>query len=138
MHALGFILIGLWSVLSSQPAAQTSPCPAEVTDTRKLVERLLTHPGHESSRQETGLVGVPASSVRRLTSGGDDAACRALNAEMASQTGQAGPWRWTYYTAGNRYFVAAQYVSAPGTRRVGFVPVYVFDPSFRLLEAYAM
>jgi hypothetical protein len=119
------------------PAGQ-GPCPVEVADTRVLVERLLTRPAHQPSREETGLVGVSPSTLRRLQDGGDDEACRTLNSAMGSSTGGSGRLRWTYYTAGDRYFVAAQLDAPAGTLQTGYVPVYVFGADFQLLGAYAM
>lgn len=113
-------------------------CPLEVPATRVLVERFLTRPAHEVSRQETGLTGADPGSIRLLLSGIDDFVCQQLNATVGSSTGQSGQWRWSYYTVGGRLVVAMQYVNEPGIRRVGFVPIYVYDTNLRLLGAYAM
>jgi hypothetical protein len=131
------ILLTVLGATAASPVAAT-PCPPEVANTRVLVERLLTRAAHLPSRQETGLVGVAPSSIRRLQDGSDDAACLALNSQMGSSTGQKGDRRWTYYAAGGRYFVAVQPVAVAGEQRVGYVPVYVYDSSTRLLGAYPL
>jgi hypothetical protein len=139
MLNMGF-LIGVLSALTAASADVTAAqaCPTEVPNTRVLVERFLTRAAHEPSRQETGLTGTLPSSIRLLQSETDDAVCARLNTAIGSSSGQSGPWRWTYYTAGGRYVVAMQYVSPPGERRVGFVPIFVYDASMRLLGTYAM
>jgi hypothetical protein len=112
-------------------------CPEEQPRTRGLVEKLLTATGHESSRQEMGLVGVSPASVRLLTEASDAAACNALH--PGGPVGTSGPWRWTFYTAGGKYFVAFHYVDAPGANlRVGFKPLLVYDANFQRIGEYAM
>lgn len=129
---------GLLLLLTAPGTSFGQSCPPEQPDTRVLVERFLTRPAHEISRQETGLTGVAASSIRLLTNGSDDSACQQLNAAAGTTAGQSGPWRWSYYTAGGRYFSSLHHVDDANTHRVGFVPVYVYDAQFRLLGVYAM
>lgn len=130
---------GLLMVLLRPGGAHGQACPPEYPETRVLVERFLTSPAHDPSRQETGVTGATVREIRLLLSGIDDGACHSLNAAAGSSTlGQSGPWRWSYFTAGGRFFVALHYVDDPGTRRVGFVPLYVYDAYGNLLGTYAM
>lgn len=129
----------LMALLGRPGEVSAQACPPEYPSTRALVERFLTRAAHHQSRQETGVSGASASEIRLLLSGGaDDGACQMLNAVVGSSTAQSGPWRWSYYTAGVRFFVALHYVDAPGSRRVGFVGLYVYDVNGRLLGTYAM
>lgn len=121
-----------------RPGTILGQCPAENPDTRVLVERFLTRPAHAQSRQETGVTSASPSGIRLLLNRIDRGACQTLNTAVGNSTGQSGRWRWSYYTAGGRYFVAMHYVDDPGTRRVGFVGLYVYDAAGRLLGTYAM
>jgi hypothetical protein len=129
---------GLLMVLLRPGVGFAQTCPPEYPETRALVERFLTRPAHAQSRQETGVTSTSPSEIRLLLNGIDGGACTSLNTWVGSSTGQAGPWRWSYYTAGGRFFVALHYVDDPGTRRVGFVGLYVYDAAGRLLGTYAM
>ena len=119
-------------------SAGAQVCPVEVPETRVLVERLLTAPGHAESRAETGLTGASPGAVRLLVDATDAAVCQQINATVGSSAGASGNWRWSYYTVGGRLIVAVQYADPPTSRRVGFVPVYVYDSALNLLGAYAM
>lgn len=130
---------GLMMMLLAMPGAlPAQACPSEAPGTRVLVQRFLTRPALQPVRLATGLAGADTSQIRLLSNGADDSVCQQLNTAVGSSTGQSGPWRWSYYTAAGRLIVALQYVDAPGTRRVGFVPLYVYDTSPRLLGTYAM
>jgi hypothetical protein len=123
------------------PQPSTEPvlpaCPEEQPRTRRLVEKLLTATGHESSRQEMGLVGVSPANIRLLTDASDAAACNALH--PGGPVGTSGDWRWTFYMAGGRYFVSFHYVDPPGAnQRIGFNPLLVYDANFQRIGEYAM
>jgi hypothetical protein len=113
-------------------------CPPEQPDTRDMIRRFLTSPNHEPSRQVTGLVGVSPADVRLLSDPADAAACNGLH--PGGPVGESGAWRWTFYAAGGKYFIALHYVDPPGAtlQRVGFAPLFVYDASFNRIGGYAM
>jgi hypothetical protein len=113
-------------------------CPPEQPDTRDMIRKLLTSPNYEPSRQEMGLVGVSPADVRLLSDPADTAACNGLHS--GGPVGESGAWRWTFYTAGGKYFIALHYVDPPGAalQRVGFAPLFVYDSSFNRIGGYAM
>jgi hypothetical protein len=83
-----------------------------------------------------GLEGVSASEVRLLTDPADAVACNGLH--PGGPVGNSGPWRWTFYTAGGRYFVAFHYVHPLGGHRIGWTPLLVYDANFNRIGEYAM
>jgi len=83
-------LISLLSALTAffDSATVAQACPAEVPQTRVLVERFLTRPAYQESRRESGLTGTMPSSIRLSRNGTDDAVCTRLNTAVGSSTGQ--------------------------------------------------
>jgi hypothetical protein len=124
------------SVTPRRGLAQSS-CPPDGPRSRDLVARFLTRAGFGSDRVELGLDGATMAGVRVLADATDAAACQQLAAAVDS--GSAGPnWRWTGYRVGNYYFVAFRRSETATGKWLGFVPLYIFDTSFRQVRGMTM
>ena len=116
--------------------AQTS-CPADGARSRELVIRFLTRSGFGPDRSDLGLAGATVTSIRVLSDATDAAACQQL--AVAVDAASAGPnWRWTVYRVGSYYFVAFRRSETANTKWLGFVPLYIFDTSFRQVRGMTM
>lgn len=111
-------------------------CPAENPKTRDLVVRFLSHPSFATARSDMGTSGLTAADVRLLSDAQDAAACARLN-ETFGASGREGEWIWSYFKAGNRYFVSIRHADTTQFR-LGFVPLFVYDESFTRIGGYAM
>jgi hypothetical protein len=97
-------------------------CPPEVPGTRAIAERFLTHHGLAAERKVVGATRTaPLRGLRVLNDTQDTAACTFFNSHLGAG-GQDGEWRWSYYTDGYLYYIAAVRLDATGARRSGLVP----------------
>ena len=139
MKRLLVLLVALLlaSTATARRGLAQSMCPPDGPGSRELVSRFLTRTGFGSDRSELGLTGATMSNVQVLSDATDAAACQQLAAAL--DIGTAGPnWRWTGYRIGDYYFVAFRRSETATGKWLGFVPLYIFDTTFRQVRGMTM
>lgn len=137
------VLLSLFSTPQTRSALDTadhpapSMCPAEMAGTRDLVLRFLTTARYSEPRTESGIPTIDPANLHLLSDEEDAGECTRLN-DVFGYDGRDREWVWTYYKVESRYVVSVRWAESVSGKRLGFMPLYVFDESFDPVAGYAM
>ena len=127
----------LASGVTARRGLAQSTCPPDGSGSRELIYRFLTRTGFGPDRSELGLTGATMSDVRVLSDATDAAACQQLATAVDAASAGAS-WRWTGYRVGSYYFVSFRRSETANSKWLGFVPLYIFDTTFRQVRGLTM
>lgn len=119
-------------------AAGQSTCPTEAARTRNNVVRFLTGASWLGERQQLGIPALSAGDVVLLSDPADAAVCQRIAAMIGPVQNARFPHVFSYYRAGNLYFVAFTPVVPDGRIWTGFSPLVVLRSDFTYLETFGM
>lgn len=133
--------------VSTRAVAQTT-CPAETTDARDVITRLVNSEDMAETRAKYNLPTLNPSDVRLLTDATDRATCTRLT-EFVSSKAKSADWHThflrSYFTSGGFFYAVAVPKTdttppPPGYVRINlqWTPTYVLDSSFNLRAGIAM
>jgi hypothetical protein len=139
---------GASATIATDLTTLQSHCGREDDMAHMIVSNYATTAHDSRLREEAGITTLRTQDIRLLTDSLDDATCRRLMASIherqRAENGKTSRAVPVFYTAGSVYFAV---FSAPPPRRPRtpgalyidsrWVPMYVFDRNFRIIQSLA-
>jgi hypothetical protein len=132
-----------WLPVNTAAQKINTPCPAEISDNRDLLEEFITSSEWEKGRQETNTTHLTTSQINLLQGSEYTATCETFNSrfqEAFSETYSDGSptYEITYYKVGNYYFViiSRRQPADPDTAVSGAEYINIFDGNLNYIKGY--